>query len=214
MTNEKNTPTTRVEALSCGEKDHDFKNRGQVYTQGGQLYTHSNDEYIDQRYALIMLINSSNNMIFDRLHTIDAEDFYSESGRTLWKAIAFVAQQQVKAGKGHEPFDRTQLWDKYRAMQEFDGIGGTTTQLLTDIAAGQRVWRANYEQLDYALYCLARNRAYRAAYIIQGCAGDAANGGLRDIVTVAHNAEFLAVLASRALNHAGNPNRAGWEAVA
>ncbi|AEX77908.1 hypothetical protein NG01_10650 [Corynebacterium diphtheriae] len=208
MTNEKNTPTTGVGVPSCK------LNHSQVYTQGEQLYAHSNDEYIDQRLALIMLINSSNNMIFDRRHTIAVEDFYSESGRTLWKAIAFVAQQQVKAGKGHEPFDRTQLWDTYQAMQEFDGIGGTTTRLLVDIAAGQRVWRATYGQLDYALYCLARNRAYRAAYMIQGCAGDAANGELHDIATVAHNAEFLAVLASRALNHAGNPNRAGWEVVA
>ncbi|CAB0935751.1 hypothetical protein BVL40_07060 [Corynebacterium diphtheriae] len=208
MTNEKNTPTTGVGVPSCK------LNHSQVYTQDEQLYTHSNDEYIDQRYALIMLINSSNNMIFDRRHTIAVEDFYSESGRTLWKAIAFVAQQQVKAGKGHEPFDRTQLWDTYQAMQEFDGIGGTTTRLLADIAAGQGVWRATYEQLDYALYCLARNRTYRAAYMIQGCAGDAANGELHDIATVAHNAELLAVLASRALNHAGNPNRAGWEGVA
>lgn len=207
MTNEKNAPTTGVGAYSK-------LNHSQVYTQDEQLYRHSNDEYIEQRYALIMLINSSNNMIFDRRHTIAVEDFYSESGRTLWKAIAFVAQQQVKAGKGHEPFDRTQLWDTYQAMQEFDGIAGTTTRLLTDIAAGHGVWRATYEQLDYALYCLARNRAYRAAYMIQGCAGDAANGELHDIATVAHNAEFLAVLASRALNHAGNPNRAGWEVVA
>jgi len=102
---------------------------------------------IDSEKALLGSIMLKPESIYDVMDIVDAESFYSEKHRIIWKAIMDLF------GK-HEPIDLLSLSSRLKEKKQLDQIGGSTylTELVNSVPSAANI--KHYGQIVQRKYIL------------------------------------------------------------